>query len=186
MFKGIVQGVGTIKKISKSDDRQRHGIIFPKNILQSVEVNSVMLVNGCSLTVVRITGNVVYFDIDQALNTTTFDWLDVGSKVNLEIHPKFGVTVGRGGLTGQIKGIANINNIIKEDDYFQVFIDIPKSLTDNISERDDIGINGISTCIDTMSDSIACINYPLDLLSSTNLSMLEKDSVVNVEILNEW
>lgn len=67
-----------------------------------------------------------------------------------------------------------------------MFIDIPKSLTDNISERDDIGINGISTCIDTMSDSIACINYPLDLLSSTNLSMLEKDSVVNVEILNEW
>lgn len=95
--------MGTIKKISKSDDRQRHGIIFPKNILQSVEVNSVMLVNGCSLTVVRITGNVVYFDIDQALNTTTFDWLDVGSKVNLEIHPKFGVTVGRGGLTGQSK-----------------------------------------------------------------------------------
>lgn len=30
MFKGIVQGTGIIKKISKNDETQRHGIIFPK------------------------------------------------------------------------------------------------------------------------------------------------------------
>ncbi|MCD9475389.1 hypothetical protein [Photobacterium phosphoreum] len=186
MFKGIVQGTGIIKKISKNDETQRHGIIFPKNVLDLVEKNTVMLLNGCSVTVVRITGDVVYFDIDQALKTTTFDSLDVGNHVNLEIHPKFGVTVGRGGLTGKIKGVAIVEDIIEAGNCLKVYINIPKTLTENISERDDIGINGMSSYIEEISGDIICISYNKDLFNTTNLNTLTKNSPVNVEILNEW
>lgn len=186
MFKGIAQATGIIKKISKNNDSQRHGITFPKNVLDLVEKNTVMLVNGCSLTVARITGDVVYFDIDQALKTTTFDSLEVDDKVNLEIHPKFGVTVGRGGLTGNIKGVAIVDNITEEEDFLKVYIHIPKTLTDNISTKDYIGINGISNSIEEISGDIISINYPENLFNTTNLSTLRKHSPVNVEILNEW
>ena len=186
MFKGIVQGTGIIKKISKNDGTQRHGITFPKNILDLVGKDTVMLVNGCSLTVVRITDDTVYFDIDQPLNTTTFDSLEIGDKVNLEVHPKFGVTVGRGGLTGKIKGVAIVEDITEAGSFLKFYINIPKNLTENISEKDDIGINGMSSYIEEISGDIICINYNKDLFNTTNLNTLTKSSPVNVEILNEW
>ncbi|WP_305846232.1 hypothetical protein [Photobacterium kishitanii] len=189
MFKGIVQGAGIIKKISKNDDTQRHGITFPKDILESVEKGTVMLVNGCSLTVVRISGDVVYFDIDQAINTTTFKELEVGNKVNLEVRPEFGSLLGKGALTGNIKGVATVDNITEEEDRLKVYIKIPKDLIENILSEDHIGINGVSHSIEEISDDIIFINYPKNLSITTNLGTLEKGSDVNVETLNvsnEW
>ncbi|PSV18930.1 hypothetical protein C0W44_17250 [Photobacterium leiognathi subsp. mandapamensis] len=186
MFRGIVQGCGVIRSISKSEDSQRHGIIFPEDMLQLVDVDTVMLVNGCSLTVVRILGDMVYFDIDQALGTTTFDGLKEGDQVNLEIHPKFGEVVGRGGLTGNIKGTALVTAIEENEAGFSVLIDIPKGLAENLTVQDDIGIDGISLPITDMSDSLITLNYSRDLLANTNIASLAKDVKVNVEILNEW
>ncbi|OBU13913.1 hypothetical protein AYY19_07430 [Photobacterium aquimaris] len=189
MFKGIVHGTGIIKKISKNDDTQRHGITFQKNILDLVAKDTVMLVNGCSLTVVRITGDIVYFDIDQALNTTTFDSLEIGDKVNLELRPEFGSLLGKGALTGNIKGVATVDNVTEEEDLLKVYIEIPKNLTKNISAEDHIGINGVSNSIEEVSNDIICINYPKNLSITTNLSTLEAGSKVNVETLNvsnEW
>ncbi|PSV52522.1 hypothetical protein C9J45_11540 [Photobacterium sp. GB-1] len=186
MFRGIVQGRGVIKSISKSEDSQRHGIVFPGGMLELVDIDTVMLVNGCSLTVVRILNDTVYFDIDQALGTTTFESLKEGDQVNLEIHPKFGEVVGRGGLTGNIKSTALVTGVEEDEAGFSVFIDIPKSLSENLMVQDDIGIDGVSSPITDMSNSVITLHYPRDLLANTNLAMLKKDVKVNVEILNEW
>ncbi|OBU18133.1 hypothetical protein [Photobacterium aquimaris] len=186
MFRGIVQGRGVIKSISKSEDSQRQGIVFPEDILKLVDVDTVMLVNGCSLTVVRILNDTVYFDIDQALGTTTFDKLKEGDQVNLEVHPKFGEVVGRGGLTGNIKGTASIVEVEDNEVGLSVLIDIPKALAENLTVQDDIGINGISSSIISMSNSVITLHYPRDLFVKTNLATFSKDMKVNVEILNEW
>ncbi|GEM76546.1 hypothetical protein [Vibrio sagamiensis] len=188
MFKGIVQGRGVIKSISKSPESQRHGVVFPKEIIQDVDVDTVMLVNGVSLTVVRIQGDVVYFDLDhdRALATSTLDNLEEGEYVNLEIHPNFGEVIGRGGLTGIIQGTAHITQIEKGNDGFSISIDIPKSLTDSLMVNDDIGINGISSSIKEKSDNIITLHYPHELLQNTNLAMLAEGRKVNVEIINEW
>ncbi|WP_318476188.1 hypothetical protein [Photobacterium leiognathi] len=186
MFRGIVQDRGVIRTISKSEDSQRHGIIFSEGMLQLVNVGTVMLVNGCSLTVASVLNDMVYFDIDQALVTTTFDGLEEGDQVNLEIHPKFGEVVGRGGLIGNIKGTALVTAVEENEAGFSVLIDIPERVAENLTVEEEIGIDGISSCITDMSESVITLHYPRDLLANTNIASLAKDVKVNVEILNEW
>ncbi|AUI85414.1 hypothetical protein BS333_02905 [Vibrio azureus] len=188
MFKGIIQGCGVIKSISKSQDGQRHGIVFPEGMIQSIEKDTVMLVNGVSLTVVRIAGDVVYFDLDldRALGATTLGDLKEGDQVNLEIHPEFGEIIGRGALTGNIQGTALVTQVEENDNGFSVSIDIPQTLSDNLAVKGDIGIDGVSSCIQDKSDNVITLHYPRDLLPNTNFAMLTKGAKVNVETLSEW
>lgn len=71
------------------------------------------------LTVESVLNDMVYFDIYQALVTTTFDGLEEGDQVTLENHPKFGEVVGRGGLIGNIKGTALVTAVEENEAGFK-------------------------------------------------------------------
>ena len=92
MFTGIVQGMGKITDIAQpSPDFRTHTVELPPEIADNLQTGASVANNGCCLTITRIDGNKVSFDLmDETLRKTNLGSLKVGDSVNLERAARFG------------------------------------------------------------------------------------------------
>ncbi|WP_375322628.1 riboflavin synthase [Aliivibrio logei] len=193
MFKGNVQGVGTVENIDKGAkfqslhgvsllpidaDLQSHDIIFPKDILEGVTSGELIAINGVRLTVVHTDKSIVRFDINDALELTTLGQLKVGDKVNIEKSFKFGDMTGGRSLSGIVTGVADIVEFIEKENNRQIWIEAPEHLTEFLVEKKYIGVDGVYLVIDAIENNRFCIN----LLLETDMRWYKKGSKVNIEI----
>jgi riboflavin synthase len=82
---GHVDGVGIVKTIEKKETSWLFAIEIPQQFLKYVIPVGSIAIDGVSLTVARIEGNVVTVSIiPHTFENTTFQYFSTGSKVNLE------------------------------------------------------------------------------------------------------
>ena len=63
MFTGIVQGVATVKEVSRKDNFSQIAIRFPEGRLQGIQIGASVAINGTCLTVTAIDDDSLNFDI---------------------------------------------------------------------------------------------------------------------------
>lgn len=82
MFTGIVQGMGKITDIAQpSPDFRTHTVELPPEIADNLQTGASVANNGCCLTITRIDGNKVSFDLmDETLRKTNLGSLKVGDR----------------------------------------------------------------------------------------------------------
>lgn len=84
MFTGLVQALGTIACVCEEGSGKRLGIASADYLTGVVPGDSVA-VNGCCLTVVEVTAEMLTFEAGpETLGRTNLGNLDVGNRVNLE------------------------------------------------------------------------------------------------------
>ncbi|MDK7222705.1 riboflavin synthase, partial [Proteus mirabilis] len=85
MFTGIVQGKGRVIAIEDKGDFRTHIIELPSELVNNLETGASIANNGCCLTVTKIDGNKISFDlVKETLRLTNLGELTVGSEVNIE------------------------------------------------------------------------------------------------------
>ncbi|PQJ84939.1 riboflavin synthase [Aliivibrio sifiae] len=187
MFKGIVEGIGIIEKIDIYTDLDKYAIRFPENMLNGIKKESSIMFNGCFLTVTSVNSNIVWFDIfeKEARKLDTFREYKVGDRVNLGTFPKFGAASGGHILSARISCVASIIEIIENEDYQQMWIQIPENFTEFLIDKDYIAVDGISLTIDTIKNNQFFISLPLKIAQNTNMKWRKKGDKVNVELSNK-
>ena len=63
MFTGIVQGKGRVIAIEDKGDFRTHIIELPSELVNNLETGASIANNGCCLTVTKIDGNKISFDL---------------------------------------------------------------------------------------------------------------------------
>ena len=85
MFTGLVEGQGEVTEIVPEEDAIRLSIDAGDSIGSGLAIGDSVCINGCCLTVVKLTGTVADFQAGtETLSKTNLGRLETGHRVNLE------------------------------------------------------------------------------------------------------
>ncbi|ALP42524.1 riboflavin synthase [Aeromonas schubertii] len=184
MFTGIVQGVAEILAIEEKEAFRTHVIRMPSAQWgEGLQIGASVAHNGCCLTVTRIEGEAVSFDLmRETLRLTNLGSLGVGDRVNVERAARFGDEIGGHAMSGHIMTTARVSQVIDTPNNRQVWFEISPELMRYVLTKGYIGIDGISLTIGEVRDQGFCVNLIPETLARTNLGWVTPGWQANIEI----
>jgi len=183
MFTGIVQGTAEVVDIEEKENFRTHVVRLPEALLPGLEPGASVAHNGCCLTVTRVDGDKVAFDLMQeTLKVTNLGELNVGDRVNVERAARFGDEIGGHAMSGHILCTAEVSRVIESANNRQVWFRIPSQWTKYVFTKGYIGIDGISLTIGDVEDDEFNVNLIPETLERTNIGGRQVGDRINIEI----
>jgi riboflavin synthase len=166
MFTGIVEEMGTIRRLEVAEDGGHHLTVGCRTVLGGVQLGDSLAVNGTCLTVTAFGDD--WFSVGlspETLRRTNLWTLQVGSPVNLERSLTFGGRMGGHYVQGHVDGVGTIAAITPDGDSLRIRIEPPQPLLRYIVEKGYVAVDGVSLTIAELDPSgftIAMIAYTRD------------------------
>jgi riboflavin synthase len=182
MFNGIIFNQGSVHKVAK---RPRGINLFVKSDLKltNKDMGVSVALDGVCLTLISISSKLMEFYLsNETIKRSKFKYLKINDKINLELPLKYGQKISGHICQGHIDTIGKVLSIKKIDKSYLFDLEILKKERKNLIEKASICINGISLTISKVTKKgfqIWAIPHTFKL---TNLSVLNKNSLVNIEI----
>lgn len=181
MFTGIVEGVASV-----TDVRPRKGDITISvdtgKVIDNPVIGESIAVEGVCLTVVKIKGAVLDFDVSkETLNRTTLANIKRGGKVNLERAMRVGGRLGGHLVSGHIDTTATVKQVISSGDGYTLEVNIERAGMKYIIGKGSIALSGVSlTVAEKKKESITVALIP-HTWKETTLCLCKPGSALNVE-----
>jgi riboflavin synthase len=182
MFNGIIFNQGIIKKISK---RTEGSNIYIKSNLKitNKDIGVSIACDGVCLTLISIKKKILEFYLsNETILRSKFKNLIVNDKINLELPLKYGQKISGHICQGHIDCVGKVSFIKKIDKSYLFDFVVTNKERKNLIEKASICVNGISLTISKVTKKGFQIWVIPHTLKLTNLSLLKKDSLVNIEI----
>ena len=181
MFTGIIQSIGSIKKIEPLKKDARITVAYKANKIGASNLGDSISINGVCLTIQKKQNNQFIFHVSEETLKRTISFTEK-SLVNLESAVLYNGKVGGHFVTGHIDGIAKINSIKTNSQCWILEIKPPKKLLKFIAEKGSVAINGVSLTVNSIKNDTFKVNIIPFTLKETNLGNLTKGSEVNIEV----
>ena len=181
MFSGIIQSLGTVEKIIRSDEKAEM-VIRTESDFKDFELGESIAVNGVCLTV-RDSGE-HFFVVDlstETLNRTGFKEIKERAKVNLERSLTPSQKISGHFVSGHVDQMGKVVEIEHKSGEILFRFEHPAELGPYIIEKGSIAIDGISlTVVDAEAErfSVALIPHTLEV---TSLGLRAVGDAVNIE-----
>ena len=181
MFTGIIEELGTVKKVEKNKGNIR--LTIEAKFTPELRVDQSVAHNGVCLTVISIKDNQYsVIAIEETLEKTNLGNLISGDKINLERCMKIGDRLDGHIVQGHIDLTATCTKIETLDGSWMFkFKYTKKSTTETTVEKGSITINGTSLTVVDSSESefsVCIIPYTFE---NTSFKYLKEGSQVNIE-----
>ena len=182
MFNGIIYNQGTITKIIK---RPKGLNIFVRSNLNisSKNIGLSVACDGVCLTLISYRSRIMEFYLSkETIIRSKFKFLKLNDKINLELPLKYGTKISGHICQGHVDTVSKVINIKKIDKSFLFDFGLPKKDRKHLIEKASICVNGISLTISKVTKKGFQIWVIPHTFKETNLSVLKKSSLVNIEI----
>ena len=182
MFNGIIFNKGVIKKILKRP--KGINIFIKSNIkLSKKDIGISVACDGVCLTLITIKNKLMEFYLsNETINRSKFRFLKINEQINLELPIKYGQKISGHICQGHVDTVGKIKNIKKIDKSYLFDFEISAKERKNIIEKASICINGISLTISKVTKKGFQIWIIPHTFKLTNLSKLNQNDLVNIEI----
>ncbi|WP_394156116.1 riboflavin synthase subunit alpha [Vibrio campbellii] len=182
MFTGIVQGTAKVVHIDKKDRFQTHVLVLEGALNEGLEIGASVAHNGCCLTVTKIEGTQISFDLMQAtLALTNLGELEVGDSVNIERAAKFGDEIGGHSMSGHISLMAEISEVIDTPNNRTIWFTLPQESMKYVLSKGYIGLDGCSLTIGEVEDNRFSVHLIPETLERTLFGRRQAGEKINVE-----
>jgi riboflavin synthase len=184
MFTGLVQELGLIKGISKSESSAVLTIQAPKSVARINKGDSIAI-NGVCLTAIEVGSDSFSADVMvQTLRMTNLGNLQAGSSVNVELSARLDSMMGGHIVQGHVDGLAKVVERTPGEKWEKFVVEIPQSLTSYIVNQGSIALDGVSLTVGEINDDNNQVTVWLipETLEKTNLSQKIVGDTVNVEV----
>ncbi|MBB1314832.1 MULTISPECIES: riboflavin synthase [Aliivibrio] len=183
MFTGIVATTAKVIDIIKKENFQTHIVEILEPYNHELEIGASVAHNGCCLTVTKIDGNKVWFDlIEETLRLTNLGFLSIGQRVNIERAARFGDEIGGHSMSGHIVDIMIVREVIKTSANCKIWFDVPPTWLKYVLHKGYVGVDGISLTIGDVDAKGFNVNLIPETLERTNLSERIVGDKINLEI----
>lgn len=186
MFTGIIQELGTIRNIKRSDDSAVITVEAP-GVLEGVNRGDSIQVSGVCLTVLDWDADSFTADVmGQTLALTTLGSLGAGSRVNLEPAMTMSTRLGGHIVQGHVEGIGTVLSVTENDQWRCLRIALPTELAPLVADKGSITVDGISLTVSAVSDPDAAehwfeVSLIPETLAVTTLGSAVAGTLVNLE-----
>ena len=181
MFTGIIEGLGSIAKVERSDQGMRLTVTSGFE-LDATKIGDSIAVNGACLTVVNISGNRFQVDVSpETLIKTTFNAVKIGERVNLERALKLSERIDGHLVSGHIDGIGTIKSKKNMGNAVIVTFEAPSSLMAYMIKKGSVAIDGISLTINNCDGNGFDVSIIPHTASITTIGFKNTGQKVNIE-----
>ncbi len=182
MFSGIIEGVGTVRAVTRRNDALQLEIQsqFP---FHGSNVGDSIAVNGCCLTITSRLGHTFWADVsEETIRLTTIGRCNPGDTVNLEQALQYGGRVGGHLVQGHVDGIGRIVTRTERNGSIEYVIDVPLHLTQYMIHKGSIAVDGVSLTIAACQGTEVTIAIIPHTECKTTFHTLKPGDFVNLEV----
>ena len=181
MFTGIVEEMGTVRRLNQAPNRCELELTASK-VLEGTAIGDSIAVNGVCLTVVRMGEDHFTADVmPETLRRSNLGQLKTGSKVNLERAMAADGRFGGHIVAGHIDGTGTIRSMQPEGNAVLVTISAAPELLRYVVEKGSIAIDGVSLTIAYVDDSCFKVSVIPHTGEETILLKKKPGDTVNLE-----
>ena len=184
MFTGIVEGIGTVNKISKIT-KNRSAIEMTIDLgkqVKGLKIGQSVALNGVCLTATKLSKSKCIFEmIEETTKKTDLGNLKVGGVVNIERSLKAGDRLEGHFVLGHVDGVGVIKKILKKPKEVQVYFEVPKNLAKYVVRKGSIAIDGISLTVVDIKKTLAYVSLIPHTIEITNFHTKKVGDKVNIE-----
>ena len=180
MFTGIIEDLGTIKRIEQNGSNLSYWIDSP--LASSLKIDQSVSHNGVCLTVEEIIeSSYKVTAIQETLNKTNLGLLKPGNAINLERCMQMNGRIDGHIVQGHVDTTGKCIDRIEKDGSWEFVFEVDSEFSNLIIEKGSICLNGISLTLFNVTKNtfkVAIIPYTY---SHTNIKDIVTNSVVNIE-----
>lgn len=181
MFTGIVEEMGTVRRLNQAPNRCELELTASK-VLEGTAIGDSIAVNGVCLTVVRMGEDHFTADVmPETLRRSNLGQLKTGSKVNLERAMAADGRFGGHIVAGHIDGTGTIRSMQPEGNAVLVTISAAPELLRYVVEKGSIAIDGISLTVASVTKSSFSVSLIPHTGACTTLLSKRPGDPVNLE-----
>lgn len=181
MFTGIIETVGTVKRIARGARSASLEIEAPQ-ILDDVEVGDSIATNGVCLTATSVTARTFTADVmHETLERSSLGTLTAGSRVNLERAMAANGRFGGHFVSGHIDATGTIARIERDDTAVWYTIDAGPDVLRYVVEKGSVAIDGISLTVARVTETSLSVSTIPHTNQQTTLPERACGDVVNLE-----
>lgn len=181
MFTGIIEYIGTIKKI----DSKKNLLVFSIDLgplAKKVRLGDSVSVSGVCLTVASKKAMVASFDLmKETIEKTSLRSLVVGDKVNLELALQAASRLGGHFVTGHVDEVAVIKHIAHEKNWVALRLSISKTNHQYLVLKGSVTVDGISLTVGKVGKGHVEVYLIPYTLKVTTLGLKKTGDYVNIE-----
>lgn len=183
MFTGIIQSVGSVRRLEPRGGDVRLTIATGKLAMADVALGDSIAVNGVCLTAVELTGDAFSADCsNETLSLTTLGDLKTGSPVNLEKALTLSTPLGGHLVSGHVDGVGRVLEISEDARSWRFRIEAPAALARYIAQKGSICVDGVSLTVNAVDGAVFELNIVPHTLEETTISHYGAGSRVNLEV----
>src|SRR5882724_1207482 len=181
MFTGLIEYVGTIESLDRSDAGARLRVNAGP-LADGLSKSGSIAVNGCCLTAVDISGETFAADLSgETLRRTSFGEMKHGTRVNLERPLTAMKELGGHFMQGHVDGVGRVTRLESEGANWWFGVRVPEELSRYVAMKGSIALDGISLTVAGWHDGIVETAIIPFTYEHTNLSCLKVGDTVNIE-----
>ena len=181
MFTGIVEEMGTVRRLNQSPNRCELELSASK-VLEGTQIGDSIAVNGVCQTVIRLGEEHFTADVmPETLRRSNLGQLKPGSKVNLERAMAANGRFGGHIVAGHIDGTGKILAMQPEGNAVLVTISATPELLRYVVEKGSIAIDGISLTVAKVSHTDFTVSLIPHTGEETTLLKHRSGEIVNLE-----
>jgi riboflavin synthase len=181
VFTGIIEGLGTVKSLTRVAGGLRMGIEadFP---LDKTGVGDSICVSGACLTIVRFQENIFEVDVaPETLSKTTLGQARVGVRVNLERALRLGDRLDGHLVTGHVDcvGVVQAKRAVANATLFS--FGVPEALSRYVVQKGSVAVDGISLTVNACKRSTFEVSIIPHTAKMTTIGLKRVGDPVNIE-----
>jgi len=181
MFTGIVESMGTVKRLARKGEDALLFIDTSMN-LDDLKIGDSIAINGACLTVTEKTGSIFSADVSaETMARTNIKLLKSGEKVNLEKSLRMNSFLGGHLVLGHVDGMGKIQEKIIKANSIQFGVEIDNELSRYVVEKGSVAVDGISLTVNSCEKNRIYVNMIPYTARNTTLGFKKVADLVNIE-----
>jgi len=182
MFTGIIENLGKIEKKTYTKGLLQLTISVD-DLSEQPEIGESIAVNGICLTLTKIEGNRLTFDVMQeTIEKTNLEDLKIKDLVNLERALRANARISGHFVSGHIDGVGIIRRKEIRNGSYVFYIAVNKELIPYIISKGSIAIDGISLTVVEIKGNIFSVHIIPHTYKNTTLGKKSNSNKVNIEV----
>jgi riboflavin synthase len=181
MFTGIVESIGSVKKITRHGDDAVLEIDTSMN-LDDVNIGDSIAVSGACLTVTRKAAGAFAADVSaETLTRTSLKILKTGDPVNLEKALRLNSFLGGHLVLGHVDGLGKIVEKTIRSSSLHVGVETDTDICRLIVEKGSVAVDGVSLTVNRCEKNRFYVNVIPQTATVTTLGVRKVGDRVNIE-----
>ncbi len=180
LFTGLIADLGTVFDLSGDSDKIL--TIRSSAFAQKEKIGASVCCNGVCLTVTKIEGDALFFDVSaETLRVTTLGELKPGDPINLESSLRMGDPLGGHIVNGHVDCVITALSVTPEARSSVWGFSLPASHAQFIAPKGSVTLDGVSLTVNAVENDRFFINIIPHTAERTRFQQYVEGSRVNFE-----